>query len=210
MITDEHLTLSLPILPYHKEQRWRTFQDEWSAVISDFANHVWLSEKNRSMHDLKKLHSIHELTNFCNIYFEKIFRKVGVSEFFRTKEQEINDIAVTISNNIRTELSNELISQTEKRIMMFDEKINTHTETIDKLYIQKSQIESKYAEECAKTYIVAPLIGRKEVFQRLTKLMEQLYIKKTELESFRFAKKLIPQVVSGLRLLENGVAELLT
>ncbi|MDR1130288.1 MAG: tubulin-like doman-containing protein [Prevotellaceae bacterium] len=210
MLSDAHLMLSLPILAGEKEQKWKSFQDDWNAIIPNLANVAW--EKNSSR-------AINELAKFCDERFEKNFRKVGVPEFYHIKEQARKEHAKEVTDTIGRDLFSQwqtgqksvyeigrmmdtLISQTENRLKTFDGKIISKTEEIDKMYAVKKQNEVAWAS----SGVLTDLLGkRKKLFQAQTTLMQQLYIKKTELEGLRFAKKLLAEAINEMQLLNSEV-----
>ena len=153
MLTDAHLALSLPILQSEKDQKWKTFQDDWNANIPNLANAAWAKEESRA---------INELAKFCEERFEKNFRKVGIAEFYKIKEQARRDIAKEICDTIQKDifgqwqtgqksiyeigrLMDTLISQTELRLNAFDGKMVSRNEEIEKLYVFKAQNEQAWA-----------------------------------------------------------------
>ena len=210
MLSDAHLALSLPVLPSEKEQKWKTFQDDWNTVIPNLANMAWTKEESRA---------INELAKFCDERFDKNFRKVGVPEFFKIKMQARKDIAKEICDTIQKDLFGQwqtgqksiyeigrlmdtLISQTEIRLKGFDGKLTSRNEEVEKLYAVKAQNEQSWSA----SGIITDLLGkRKKLFQAQTTLMQQLYIKKTEIEGLRFAQKLLAEVLNEMQLLNNDV-----
>ena len=210
MLSDSHVTLSLPVLPSEKDQKWKTFQDDWNANIPNLANVAWGKSESRA---------INELAKFCEERYEKNFRKVGVTEFFKIKEQARKDTAKEICDTIQLDLFNQwqtgqksifeigrlmdtLIKQTEIRLKSVDGKMVSRNEEIEKMYAMKAQNEQAWSS----TGIITDLLGKKKkLFQSQTTLLQQLYIKKTELEGWRFAKKLIAEVINEMQLLNNEI-----
>ena len=212
MLSDAHLALSLPVLQSEKDQKWKSFQDDWNTNIPNLANAAWSKEESRA---------INELAKFCDERFDKNFRKVGVIEFYKIKEQARRDIAKEICDAIQRDLFGQwqtgqkstyeisrlmdtLIAQTELRLKAFDGKLISRNEEIEKLYALKSQNEQAWAS----SGVITDLLGkRKKLFQSQTTLMQQLYIKKTELEGLRFAKKLLAEVLNEMQLLNNDIGK---
>jgi hypothetical protein len=210
MLSDPHLMLSLPILGSEKEQKWKSFQDDWNAIIPNLADVAW--EKNASR-------AINELAKFCEERFEKNFRKVGVPEFYKIKEQARKDHAKEVVDTIERDLFGQwqtgqksvyeigrlmdtLITQTENRLKTFDGKIISKTEEIEKMYAVKKQNELAWAS----SGVITDLLGkRKRLFLAQTTLMQQLYIKQTELEGLRFAKKLLAEIINEMQLLNSEI-----
>jgi hypothetical protein len=210
MLTDAHLSLSLPILKSEKDQKWKTFQDDWNANIPILATAALGKDKSLA---------ITELAKFCDDRFDKGFRRVGVIEFFKIKEQARKDIAREICDTIQKDLFGQwqtgqksvyelgrlmdtLISQTEIRLKGFDGKLISCNEKIEKLYGSKTQNE----QEWANIGIIRDLIGKKEkLFVGQTTLLQQLYIGKTELEGLRFAQRLLAELLNEMHLLNNDI-----
>jgi len=218
MLSDPHLALSLPVLPSEKEQKWKTFQDDWNSVIPNLANVAWGKEEARAINELAKL---------CDERFDKGFRKVGVPEFYKIKEQARKDIAKEICETIERDLFGQwqtgqksihdmgrlmdtLISQTEIRLKALDGKIISRNEEVEKMYAIKAQNEQKWGSLGP---IAIALGERKKLYQIQTTHLQGLYIKKTELEGLRFAKKLLAEIFNEMQLLNNEVkrfSEMLT
>jgi hypothetical protein len=210
MLSDDHLMLSLPIPAYEKERKWRTFQDEWNIIIPRLANVAW--EKNPSR-------AINELAKFCDEHFERYFRKVGVPEFYRIKEQARKDIANEVVYTIEQYLFSQwqtgqksvyeierlmdtLITQTENRLRSFDSKMIDKDQSIDCVYAAKRQNEQTWASYG----IISIWLGKtKKLFQEQTTLMQQLYIKKTELEGLHFGRKLLAEIINEMQLLNSKI-----
>ena len=206
MISDAHLMLSLPILPWDKERKWKTIQDDWNAVFPNLADEAWSKDQNSS---------INELVRICEERFEKHFRTMGVSEFYKIKEQTRKEIAREICYTIQCDLFSRwqngeisiheisslmdaLIAQTEIRLKTFDEKMFSRSGEIDKMYNVKTQNEHDWAN----LSIVAVALGKnKKLFRSQSDLLQHLYIRKTELEGLRFAKKLLAETLNEMQLL---------
>jgi regulator of replication initiation timing len=210
MLSDTHLMLSEAILQSEKEQKWKTFPDEWNATIPNLANAAWAKNEARA---------INELAKFCEERFDKNFRKVGVPEFFKIKEKARRDLAREICDTIERDLFSQwqtgqksvyelgrlmdtLISHSENRLKGFDAKIISRNEEIEKLYAAKAQNEQAWSS----SGLLTDLMGKKKkLFQAQTTLLQQLYTKKTELEGLNFAKKLLAEVLNEMQLLNAEI-----
>ena len=210
LLSDAHLALSLPVLPSEKEQKWKSFLDDWNGVVPTLANLAWGKEEARAINELSKL---------CDERFDKSFRKVGVPEFYKIKEQARKDTAKEICDTIERDLFNQwqtgqksiyeierlmdtLISQTEIRLKAFDGKITSRNEDIEKMYVIKAQNEQKWGS--LGPFAIA-LGERKKLYQIQTTHLQGLYFKKTDLEGLRFAKKLIAETLNEMQLLNNEI-----
>ena len=210
MLSDAHLTLCLPILPSEKDQKWKTFQDDWNANVPNLANVAWSKNESRA---------INELVKFCDERFEKNFRKVGVPEFYKIKDQARKDIAQEVCDTIEIDLFSQwqtgqksvyeinrlidtLISQTEMRLKSFDDKMISKTDEINKLYAVKVQHEAEWAS----SGFLTDLFGKKKnLFQAQTTLLQQVYIKKTVLEGLRFGKRLLAEIINHMQLVNAEI-----
>lgn len=210
MLSDHHLMLSLPVLPSEKEQKWKTFQDDWNANIPNLANVAWAKNESRA---------INELAKFCDERFEKNFRKVGVPEFFKIKDQSRRDLAKEICDTIEVDLfslwhtgqksvfelgrlMDTLIGQTESRLGGFDAKIISKNEEIEKIFAEKARNEQAWA---ASGFLTDLLGKKKNLFQAQTTLLQYLYIKKTELSGLIFAKRLLAEVINEMQALNQEI-----
>ena len=210
MLSDMHLILSLPVFQSDKDHKWKNIRDEWNSVIPILANEAWGKEKARAINELAKL---------CDERFDEGFRKVGVPKFYKIKEQEKKDIAKEICKTIERDLFNQwqsgqvsvdeierlielLLTQTEIRWKSFDEKIYSFNEEIEKLLEVKNQNESDWAN----LGLIAVALGKnRKLYDSQICVLQDLYIKKTEIEGFQFAQKLLLELLSKLQFLRNEV-----
>ncbi|MDR0864445.1 MAG: hypothetical protein LBO74_05875, partial [Candidatus Symbiothrix sp.] len=142
-------------------------------------------------------------------------------EFYKIKEQARKDIAKEIIDTIEKDIFSQwqtgqkstyeigrlvdtLISQSESRFKALDGKIIAKNEEIDKLYAGKKQNEVAWS---TKGFITTLLGAKKNLYQAQTTLLQQLYIKKTELEGLRFAKKLLADVINNMQLLNSEIKQ---
>ena len=212
LLSDAHLALSRPILQSEREQNWRTIQDEWNSVIPNLANAAWCKNEAKA---------ITELARLCDECFDRNFRRVGVPEFYWMKEQAQPDIAKEICDTIQRDLFSQwqtgqksvyeivklmdtLIPQTEIRMNSFDGKIVSCSNEIERKLAVKAQNEQVWGD----MGVIAIGLGRRRaLFTTHTVLLQQLYTKKTELESLRFSKSLLAEVINEMQLLNNEIKQ---
>ena len=211
MLSEAHLTLSLPILPSEKAQGWPTIQDDWNAVVPYLANDVWGRDKKMSVRELEKL---------CVERFDMNFRKTGVTDFYKNKDQSRKEYAKEICNEIQHDLfgrwqngqisidgirrlMDTLIAQTEIRSQAFDGIMISLCEKIESIYAAKMENEHKWAN--MSLFQVTLLKMDERLFSSQTYLLQDLYIKKTALEGLRFAQRFLPVLLNEMQLLNNDV-----
>ena len=96
LLSDDHLTLSLPILDEDRVQNWKTIQDDWNAEIPRLKTVATDSSGTDS--------PLNKLSKLCEDRFDKGFRKNGVAEFYRIKALSVKNIAKEIRGNIEKSL----------------------------------------------------------------------------------------------------------
>ncbi len=212
MLSDAHLALSLPVLQSEKEQKWKTFHEDWNANIPNLANVAWAKDESRA---------INELAKFCEERYDKNFRKVGVPEFYAIKDQSRKDLAREICDTIEIDLFSQwgtgqrsiyelgrlmdtLITQTENRLKGFDPRIISKNEELDKLFAEKARNEQAWA---ASGFLTDLLGKKKNLFQAQTTVLQYLYIKKTEMAGLIFGKRLLAEVLNEMQLLNEEIKQ---
>ena len=167
-LTDEHLTLSQPVLPMEiSSPRWKPINTEWADLLPNFKGVV---------RSLDKTVWLDELARMCEQRFSSTYRSdMGVRKFYETKTANRKEHAREIRRLIETELINEwkngvrsmheigliltaLLASSEDRLKGVDEKIVRSREA-------ELKAEQKVAgnnKEYAKIRLLAGLMGRRE------------------------------------------------
>ena len=209
---DEHLTLSLPVLPMEvNSPRWKPIHTEWAdllpsfkGVVRDLDNRVWLDE----------------LAKMCAQRFDSTYRSdMGVRKFYETKGANRREHAREIRRRLETELLNDwrngersmqevglllgaLIASLEDRARAADEKIVRHREGEE----QAGRKVLANAKEYAKIGPLSALFGKRASLldAQATCLQEQMILR-TRHEAWIFAKGLLQELVTEFNSLRAEV-----
>lgn len=211
MLSDDHLTLSLPILKSDEKQNWKTIIEDWNSIIPQLKTVAWQKSETTAINDLAK---------FCDERFDKNFRKSGVHEFYKIKRQAKKDIALEICQKIEMALFDEwkngqksinditiiieiLIDATRNRLGTFDTKLNSITEEIEKQIINKKKNEVVWSDT---GFLSAALGKKKNVFEAQGVVLQNLYTQKTNYEAWSFAKDLLAELLNHMELLSSQIS----
>jgi len=204
-ITDKHLMLDKPILN-SDQKKFPPIADYWNNVVPEWTK----------LAATQKL-PLNELKKYCKDGFEKMFRRLGVVEFYegktQVKEEHTNEITNLIdidlfdkwSNGVLSlynlnQLIDNLIDTVNNKRKDFESKIATWNQTIEQFEKSCTLQEQEYANV---GFISGDVFGRKKkIIQAYSTFITQLYIKKTELAGINFAIALLQNLkikLEGLR-----------
>jgi hypothetical protein len=213
LLTDEHLTLSLPILSSDKQQNWKPITEDWNAIIPVLKSTAWSNSNDKTT-------PLNQLASFCEERYEKNFRKVGVSEFYKIKRLAKKDIAKEICEHIErvlfedwktgqrsisdvAKLIDVLIAQNEKRLGTLNTKLNSIAEEIDKQIANKNKNSSEWAHT---SWLTGDVFGKKKrMFELHGVILQNLYTQKTYHEAYAFAKELLAETLNQLQILSSEI-----
>jgi hypothetical protein len=211
-LTDEHLTLSQPLLPMEiSSPRWKPINTEWADLLPDFKGvvrsldkHVWLDE----------------LARMCEQRFSSTYRSdMGVRKFYEAKAANRNEHAREIRRLIESELINDwkngvrsmheirlilgaLLASLEGRRMGVDEKIVRSREC----EMNSAQKIAGNNAEYAKIGPLRALLGKREnLLDAQANYLQKQMIYRTLAEAWVFAKGLLQEVVTELQTLRADV-----
>ncbi len=214
-LTDEHLTLSLPLLPMEiSSPRWKSINTEWADLLPNFKGVV---------RGLEKTVWLDELARMCAQRFDLTYRSdMGVRKFYETKAANRKEHAREIHRCIETELMNDwkngvrsmheinlilaaLLASLEDRLKGVDEKI-VQTHEGAKNAEQKVANNNK---EYAKIGILSALMGKREnlLDAQAIGLQEEMTYR-TRAEAWAFAKGLMQEVAIELQTLKADVGRI--
>lgn len=210
LLSDDHLTLSLPILDEDRVQNWKTIQDDWNAEIPRLKTIATDSAGTDS--------SLNKLSKLCEDRFDKGFRKNGVREFYRIKALSVKNIAKEIRANIEKNLFEDwrtgkksvaeisqiidiLIQHLESRQSKIDGELVNIEEQIRSSNTEKSRIQSEWAN--VSTFRTKVFDKRPRIYESFSLVLQRLYIYRTQKEAWTFGKTLLAASVNELRELNS-------
>ena len=210
-MTDKHIILDKPILK-SDEKKWNGIVDYWSSVIP-----VWTEQASKASMPLN------ELEKYCSEGFEKFFRKSGVKNFYdnkkQAKEEHANEIVELIEQYLfdkwgagdfslhnLTQLIDKIIEEVDLRRKSFEGKISTWNQSIEQL----EQAKALNQLEWANLGLLGGLIKKNKIIQAHSTIMQQLCIKKTEVEGFNFGVATLAALLSKLNSLRGRIERFVT
>jgi hypothetical protein len=208
---DDHLTLSVGILPEDaNNKRWKPINSEWQDVIPNFKSLVHEQDRAKWLFELEKL---------CEKRFEQDYRGLGVRNFYRTKlktkKEHVNEIRRRVEADLFAEWKNgvrstydvsrllaALIEYTEERLKTMDDKIvqakNNEEEASNKVKVNDQQ--------WAQIGIFGKMVGKPEnILNAQGDALFELYVYRTRIEAWAFAKQLTEELVAELTDLKSQV-----
>ena len=213
-LTDDHLMLSQPVLESEKELHWKTFVDDWEAIMPIIGDSSWNNNPDNALQEMARL---------CQDRFEKKFRNNGVSNFFSVKLKSKNEHAKQIATLIEKNLFEQWKSG-ERSLYGISRLVATISEYVDESSkrLQKRIIDSETKlndlldrktrdeQEWGKVgFFGKHLLGsRKDLHANHIPLMKKIYILKTELEGLHFAKALIMDLSMEVSSLSDSINEM--
>lgn len=208
LISDEYLTLADSILKSDDPKRiWKSLSEEWSSVVSAF--------KQLTQQQDPKFW-ITFISNLFQKRFDESYRNLGVKEFYRTKLLSKQSMAKEIRRYIELDLIEqwkngskslyEIIQIIESLTLLMLEKLdgfegrNIKSET--QLDDYRMQIASNLNDWASISFIGKAFGKRDNIFERHSLVLQSYYIELTRQEANIFAKSLIYEIVSELRILK--------
>jgi|CZKV01.1.fsa_nt_gi hypothetical protein len=214
-MSDDHITLSTPILPNDESGReWKTLPAEWQTLAAGFKDIARQAEGGKSW--LDRLEDLYEKR------FEENFRKLGVKKFYQVKAASdpktamLDEICNTVESELFAELKNgvksvseigklvgDLVNYTSDRYKDIDKEIQKR---MDRQKNEEKAVAANKAE-WAKLGILGRALLKKDerLLDAQTLCLERLYIIRTEIEGYTFAKQLLEELVPRLTELKNEV-----
>lgn len=214
LLTDEHLCLSLGILPDEiNNKRWKPINIYWNDVLQSYQSHIRESLPGKERTWLTKL------AELCQEAFSQNYREQGVQKFYQTKLNDMRDQVRDIRRRIEKELFADwrngarsmhdisrlldaLIGSLAQRRDMMDDRIAKSRD-------YESNAETRVvanSKEWANLSFVSQLFGaRDRVFNKQALDLAELYIHKTRTLAWQHAKKLLEAMIAELTGLAGEV-----
>ena len=203
-LSDDHLTLSVPILASDDSaKRWKTLTAEWEGVLPTFKGMAREQEATTWLDELSK---------YMQGRFDDSFRNAGVKSFYRTKAMAKKDMAREIRGRVERELfddwRNGVRSAAEVAKVLgalqgaLQERLIAVDDTVFKLQAEAEQAREQIAanaKKWASTGLIGKLIGsRNELFDTHGIYSQELYVRLTRVEAWLFAKALLGEIATEI------------
>ena len=213
-LSDEHLTLSVPILASDDPaKRWKTLTAEWEGVLPTFKGMAREAETSTWLD---------ELSRYMQGRFDDSFRNAGVKAFYRTKAMARKDMAREVRGRVERELFDDWrngvrsASEVAKLLAALQGALQERLLGVDDV-VFRLQAEAENAREqiaanakkWASTGLLGKLIGsRNELFDTHGIYSQELYVRITRIEAWTFGKALLAEIateIAELKAVVDGI-----
>jgi len=214
-LTDEHLCLSLGILPDEvNNRRWKPINQFWMDLQPHFQTQVRESFKSDERVWLAELAKLYQQAYGDN------FRDLGVRKFYETKRGDCKDHARDLRGRIELDLFQDwangvrsmqdtsrllsaLLSCLEERSAQLDDRLQKLQDNVREAQAKLQATGIQWSQ----IGIVKALLGKRtDLFNAQSETLTQLYIYQTRVEAAGFAKYLIQFLTMELNDLANEVS----
>lgn len=215
-ISDEHLSLSVGILPVEAENKeWKPIENDWATILATFKADIRAHKADQ------KNAWLDELTKLCDKRFREGFRKMGAPQFYEGKIRDRADHAREILRAIEQDLYSQWntngkygslydISRVlEGLISALEERYTAHAAKVDKLAKEIQVTEGRIKQQDAEWVKIGPLAemtGKRErLFDARSLNMQNLYVTRTRKEALRFSTVLLKDLIQQVQVLRGSV-----
>jgi hypothetical protein len=214
-ITDEHLSLSIGILPDEvNNRRWKPINQFWMDLQPHFQSQVRESFTGDERVWLAELAKLYQQSYSDN------FRDLGVRKFYETKRGDCKDHARDLRGRIERDLFQDwvngvqsmqdtsrlvaaLLAYLEERAEQLDDRLQKMQENV-----RDTQAKVQAAGiQWSQIGILKALLGKRtDIFNAQSEMLTRLYIYQTRVEASNFAKYLLQFLTTELNDLANEVS----
>lgn len=210
-LADDNLTLSIPILSSDDPQkRWKTLTAEWESVLPTFKSMAreqdgatWLDE----------------LSKYFQKRFDESFRNAGAVSFYRTKAMAKKDMAREVRGRVERELFDDwrtgarsaaevarllsaLQTTLNERMLAVDDTVFKLSAEVD---VAREQLLAN-AKKWADLGLFGKLVGgRDSLLDTHGIYLQELYVRRTRIEAWTFAKPLLSEIATEISDLKSTV-----
>lgn len=225
-LTVEHLCLSIPVLPNHQTENWKTINKEFDNALTSFKNEIF-NEKKLNDKKIKKVLWLDALKNRTEQFFNQEYRSIGqvggVKEFYKVKKKSgLDEIAKKIIQDIETDLFNSWalgilsIGQLSSRIESLREYLADQANRFDVMKadniknIQDCEIRlGEVNTEWVNIGLIGVAINKDDkLLDKYIILLNKKYALMTWNEGYSFAKDLLVKINESLLILKSTVDDL--
>ena len=210
-LSDDHLTLAVPILASDDPQkRWKTLTAEWESVLPTFKSMA--REQDASTW-------LDELSKYFLKRFDEGFRNAGVTAFYRTKAMARKDMAREVRGRVERELFDDWrngvrsAAEVARVLAALQAALNERQLGVDEIVL-KQRAEADAAREqllatskkWADLGLFGKLVGgRDSLFDAHGIYLQEMYVRRTRIEAWSFAKPLLADIATEIADLKATV-----
>jgi len=212
-MTDEHLTLSLGILPDEINNRqWKPIGEYWENLLPNLKTHVKENIKDRKAWNdsLKKL---------CATAYGENYRSLGVQKFYETKQRDMDDQVREMRRLLETDLFEEWrngsmsMHDIARLLTALAEDVEARKKGLDPKIERARDNEGEFGrllaqndKEWAKVGLISEALGKYDrLFEAQGNHLRDLYAQRTRLAGMEYAKRLLDALGREVLNLSNDV-----
>jgi uncharacterized SAM-dependent methyltransferase len=220
-LSTEHLLLSIPILESDQGAKWKTIEQDWESFISNSAEDVQnvTAEKRKLV--------LEELEKRCQTRFDNDFRKLGVVRFYQEKRTRLRNEAREIVSLIERELMQRWLGgelslieiaggKVEEReivgvLQELRNDLTARKEKVDRSIVSLNDAEAQQSAAVGANKNTWSQMGKlsewmgkgPKLLQAQIEASRALYVTRTKIQAWNFAKALLTQIEEELSLLAS-------
>ncbi|MEO7718034.1 MAG: tubulin-like doman-containing protein, partial [Capsulimonas sp.] len=214
LISDDHLRLSVGILQDEiKNPRWLPIAQTWADIMPHFKTFVRENYKDNAKVWLDELAKLSEKR------YSQEYRELGVPRFYETKEGDRKDHIREITARIQRDLIDDwkngvksmydirrlfdaLLAELTQRAVQMDDKIVTAMKSEE----AATQKVAYNANEWAHMNLLAAAFGKRDrLFDDQANTLQQMYVYRTNVAAWKFAKGLLQALIGEITTLQSEV-----
>jgi hypothetical protein len=211
-LSDEHLTLSIGILPEDvNNKKWKPINNEWQDVLPNFKSVV--REKPREAW-------LDELAKLCERRFDQDYRGIGVRKFYETKLKARKEHSREIRSRIETEMFSEWkngiksafdISRLLAAVLdLLDERRKLVDDKVTQMKANEEQAANRVRANnqawAGMGFLQKTVFGKPDsLLDAQGETLQEQYIYRTRIEALIFSKQLMEDVMGEISDLKSEV-----
>ncbi len=211
-LSDDHLTLSKGILKNEIDNpRWRSHEDDWYEIAPHLARDVW-AEGVVDRLDLR----LADLQNSFEQRYKHTYRTIGVDKLYETvgrdialPDRHVAEICDTLENWMFEQWEEGTYSISELETFLDDlleslnDRVNAIPTKVEALKARLGQLHElieKNNVRFSKIGVIGRALNRpSDIFKTQTDLLKESYCKRTLIQAWGFAEKLLRRIIAELR-----------
>jgi hypothetical protein len=216
LLTDDHLTLSVGVLPDDVgNTRWKKINDFWAAVVAAQVNDIQNTKSDKT-----KWFS--ELKVRCEKIFDEGYRGLGgVKKFYEIKLKARGEMARCIRNSVEVDLFSDwrtgqrstteldrllsaLVSSLEERLAHLDDRVESNSKAAASHLQKVVEVDRKVGD----IGIPGKLLGKlADFFTEGASHLQDALTYRTNEEGLKFARKLLEETLQQVVDLKSSVGQ---
>tara|TARA_R110000787_G_scaffold286435_1_gene404966 strand:- start:14320 stop:17289 length:2970 start_codon:yes stop_codon:yes gene_type:complete len=212
-ITDDHLSLSRPIIEINSNRSHSPYEQEWEEY---HVHYVSIAKQSPEKPERLRL-----LNGHFQEAWNSGFRNVGAGQFFQSADRDVKDHATEIRNSVESSLFGEwrtgtrsigectrvvdaLMIELRSHQSSIDDAINSYVDRSEEASRRKDEIERRWNQ----TGIFGQIVGKYDrLLEEAGQALRDEYTARTLAEGSRFAKRLLAETIETITDLRNSLGQ---